>query len=80
MAAGLRGAVAYACAKTFPDDNGHRVAFVKTTMAIVLFTVYLLGGVTECLLSVLKIDMDVDEERYTEEQRSVLNMGLLYKI
>lgn len=72
---GLRGAVAYACAKSFPDDNGNRTPFVITTMAIVLVTVFVLGGSTEIALRALNIDMHVDEEQYMEEQeRYIHNM------
>eukprot|EP00565_Helicotheca_tamesis_P007829 CAMPEP_0185741564 /NCGR_PEP_ID=MMETSP1171-20130828/39027_1 /TAXON_ID=374046 /ORGANISM="Helicotheca tamensis, Strain CCMP826" /LENGTH=141 /DNA_ID=CAMNT_0028413543 /DNA_START=658 /DNA_END=1083 /DNA_ORIENTATION=- len=49
-------------------------------MAIVLFTVYLMGGATEWLLNLLKIDMDVCEDEYTENQGSLLNIRLLDKI
>lgn len=62
--AGLRGAVAYACVKSFPDTFGHQMQFMATTMAIVLMTVFLLGGTTEMVLSLLKIEVDVDEDQY----------------
>jgi len=61
---GLRGAVAYACAKTFPDANGHRTAFCISTMVIVLVTVCLFGGTTEILLDALRIDLGIDEDEY----------------
>ena len=61
---GLRGAVAYACVRTFPDTLGHQKDFTMTTMAIVLITVFLLGGTTEMTLNFLKIDVGVDEETY----------------
>jgi len=64
---GLRGAVAYACAKTFPNAYGNRPAIVFTTMAIVLFTVFTFGCTTDCALNALKIEMNVDEEKYMEE-------------
>lgn len=65
--AGLRGAVAYACVRSFPNTFGHRTEFVMTTMAIVLVTVFMLGGTTEVALNCLKIDMKVDEEEYMDE-------------
>ena len=64
---GLRGAVAYACVRTFPDDFGHRKDFTMTTMAIVLMTVYVLGGTTEFVLSFLKINVGVDEDTYMRQ-------------
>jgi len=63
---GLRGAVAYACAKKFPNNFGNQTPFVITTMVIVLVTVFFLGGTTELTLNALSIDMDVDEEKYLD--------------
>ena len=62
---GLRGAVAYACVRSFPDTFQHQTEFVVVTMAIVLVTVFFLGGTTELMLKFLKIDMNVDEDKYT---------------
>lgn len=61
---GLRGAVAYACAKSFPDTFGHSQDFMATTMALVLITVFVFGGTTELVLKLLKIEVDVDEDSY----------------
>jgi len=61
---GLRGAVAYACAKSFPNNLNHRKDFVITTIVIVLVTVFLFGGTTEIALRLLRIDINVDEEKY----------------
>jgi len=74
---GLRGAVAYACAKTFPNSFGNRMSFIITTMVIVLVTVFLLGGATEVALNVLNIDMGVDEDEYTRAEGERLNFGIL---
>jgi hypothetical protein len=63
---GLRGAVAYACVRTFPDTLGHQKDFAMTTMAVVLITVFLLGSTTELALSCFKIDVDVDEKKYMQ--------------
>eukprot|EP00536_Pseudo-nitzschia_multiseries_P011202 jgi/Psemu1/205211/e_gw1.370.73.1 len=63
---GLRGAVAYACVRTFPDDLGHRKDFAMTTMAIILITVFGLGLTTECALSWFDIDVGVDEKKYMQ--------------
>jgi NhaP-type Na+/H+ or K+/H+ antiporter len=63
---GLRGAVAYACVRSFPDTFGHRREFVVTTMCIILVTVFALGSTTGAMLNLLQIDMGVDEDRYME--------------
>lgn len=63
---GLRGAVAYACVRTFPVTFGHRRQFVVATMSIVLVTVFLMGGATEAALWVLKINTNVDEDHYMQ--------------
>ncbi|KAL3912607.1 MAG: hypothetical protein SGILL_006815, partial [Bacillariaceae sp.] len=63
---GLRGAVAYACVRTFPDNLGHQKDFAMTTMAVVLITVFLLGTTTELALSWFKIDVGVDEKKYMQ--------------
>ena len=68
--AGLRGAVAYACARDFPDENGHREEFVAATMIIVLFTILVMGGATEPLMDRLQIDTNVDPAEYMREWRS----------
>lgn len=67
---GLRGAVAYACVRQFPNVFGHKAEFVVATMAIVLLTVFCLGGTTEIVLNRLKIDMNVNEDEYMEEVTS----------
>jgi NhaP-type Na+/H+ or K+/H+ antiporter len=63
---GLRGAVAYACVRSFPDTFGHANEFTVTTMVIVLVTVFCLGSTTECALSILHIEQNVDEDLYME--------------
>jgi NhaP-type Na+/H+ or K+/H+ antiporter len=62
--AGLRGAVAYACVREFPDVYGHDDEFTAATMFIVLFTIIVMGGLTEFMLEICHIDMNVDEEEY----------------
>ena len=75
---GLRGAVAYACSRTFPDTFGNATEFVVATMVIVLVTVFVLGGSTSGMLCLLRIDMHVEESKYLEstawypEQSSLL--------
>jgi len=65
--AGLRGAVAYACVRKFPNLYGHADEFTATTMVIVLVSLIVMGGLTESVLRALNIQMDVDEERYMKE-------------
>lgn len=62
--AGLRGAVAYACAREFPDVYGHRDEFIAATMVIVIITIVLMGGLTESLMDFLGIRMNVDNDEY----------------
>eukprot|EP00548_Thalassiothrix_antarctica_P003060 CAMPEP_0194147184 /NCGR_PEP_ID=MMETSP0152-20130528/22572_1 /TAXON_ID=1049557 /ORGANISM="Thalassiothrix antarctica, Strain L6-D1" /LENGTH=546 /DNA_ID=CAMNT_0038847893 /DNA_START=187 /DNA_END=1827 /DNA_ORIENTATION=+ len=62
--AGLRGAVAYACAKNFPNVYGHENDIVTSTMVIVLINVLVMGGFTEVLLEFLDIRMGVDQGEY----------------
>jgi solute carrier family 9 (sodium/hydrogen exchanger), member 8 len=61
---GLRGAVAYACCRTFPNTFEHQNQFIVATMMIVLTTVFVLGGTTELALNFLSIDMNIDENNY----------------
>jgi sodium/hydrogen exchanger 8 len=76
---GLRGAVAYACVRSFPDIFGHQTEFVVVTMTIVLVTVFFLGGTTELMLNHLKIDMDVDEDKYMDQCPNVhSSSGMLH--
>eukprot|EP00529_Nitzschia_sp_RCC80_P015924 CAMPEP_0113487872 /NCGR_PEP_ID=MMETSP0014_2-20120614/25727_1 /TAXON_ID=2857 /ORGANISM="Nitzschia sp." /LENGTH=684 /DNA_ID=CAMNT_0000381571 /DNA_START=138 /DNA_END=2192 /DNA_ORIENTATION=+ /assembly_acc=CAM_ASM_000159 len=67
--AGLRGAVAYACARDFPDLYGNKDEVVAATMVIVLVTIIVMGGFCEKLLGLLNIKMDVNEKRYMKEWR-----------
>jgi len=76
---GLRGAVAYACAKTFPNVYGKRSDFVSTTTAIVFFTVFTFGCTTEWALKKLGIEMNCDEELYMEKNKTVDKMNHINK-
>ena len=69
--AGLRGAVAYACAREFPNVYGHNDEFTFTTIIIVLIMIILMGGGTEPLLNRLDIRMNVDEKLYMQHWRKV---------
>jgi len=77
--AGLRGAVAFACATLFPDKFGHRKEVIVTTMVIVLTTVFLMGGLTSPMLKYLHIDLNVDIDRYQPpEIKSKVARALLW--
>lgn len=67
--AGLRGAVAYSCARDFPNLYGHNDEFTATTMVIVFVTIVIMGGGTEPLLEYLQITMNVDEKEYMKAWR-----------
>lgn len=67
--AGLRGAVAYACVRKFPNIFGHADEFTAATMVIVLISIIVMGGATESLLRALNIEMNVDEEEYMKDWR-----------
>ena len=62
--AGLRGAVAYACAREFPDVNGNKNAFIAATMVIVLVTIVFMGGACESVMEALDIRMGIDHDEY----------------
>ncbi|KAL7581310.1 hypothetical protein ACA910_006074 [Epithemia clementina (nom. ined.)] len=64
---GLRGAVAYACVRSFPNTFGHADEFTMTTMIVVLVSVFGLGSTTECMLNLLHIPMNVDEDSIREQ-------------
>jgi NhaP-type Na+/H+ or K+/H+ antiporter len=68
--AGLRGAVAYACAREFPNLFGHNDEFTAATMAIVLVTIIFMGGGIKPLLDYLKIRTNVDDKEYMKEWRT----------
>jgi len=74
---GLRGAVAYACAKTFPNAYGNRAQFVSATMSIVLFTVFIFGCTTDFALKALDIEVDCDEEEYMDENDTADKMNYI---
>lgn len=57
---GLRGAIAYALSTQFPGQYGDNIA--SLTMAVVLLTIWFMGGATETLLRCLGIAMGVGAE------------------
>jgi NhaP-type Na+/H+ or K+/H+ antiporter len=65
--AGLRGAVAYACVRKFPNLYGHADEFTAAVIVIVLVSIVFMGGGTETLLRSLQIDMNVDVDSYMKE-------------
>eukprot|EP00934_Nitzschia_sp_Nitz4_P009248 Nitzschia sp. Nitz4//scaffold22_size323478//285509//289544//NITZ4_000585-RA/size323478-processed-gene-0.425-mRNA-1//1//CDS//3329543171//9238//frame0 len=64
---GLRGAVSYACARTYPEESQYKLDFTVATMALVVITVFILGGTTELALNTLNINVGVDEDQYMKE-------------
>jgi hypothetical protein len=78
---GLRGAVAYACVRSFPNTFHHAQIFTVTTMCIVLITVFGLGSTTELALNWLGIEMNIDEGLYMEAwHQEQSEDGLLIRI
>jgi sodium/hydrogen exchanger 3 len=68
--AGLRGAVAYALANIFPDDNGNKKLVLATTTVIIVATVFLLGGSTETIIQHLEIPTQVDASQYASAAKA----------
>ncbi|VEU33583.1 unnamed protein product [Pseudo-nitzschia multistriata] len=68
--AGLRGAVAYACARDFPDVYGNKDEVVAATMVIVFFSIIIMGACCESFLIALNIRMGVDNNEYMREWRN----------
>jgi len=58
--AGLRGAIAYALAITFPSH--HRDVIISATSFVVLFTVFVLGGSTVPMLRFLDVRRGIEED------------------
>lgn len=59
---GLRGAVAYASANIFPDVTHNKSEVVATTTAVILYTIFIHGGLTVKALDVLGIETGVDDQ------------------
>jgi len=70
---GLRGAIAYALSTQFPGKYGDVIA--SLTMALVLSTIWVLGGATEPLLQCLGIAMGVGA-RHAELEDDEENHGV----
>lgn len=83
--AGLRGAVAFAVAWDFPDDNSHRDHVINATALVIFFTVFVLGGTTVPVLKVLGIKTGVhvaESQRKRVENASAKNslLGCLRRL
>ena len=57
--AGLRGAVAFAAATVFPDENGNAGKVLTTTMGIVIAFTFVAAPLTMPLIKLLKMRMNV---------------------
>lgn len=57
--AGLRGAIAFAVAFDFSNDNGNRSLVISTTCFVILFTVLVQGGTTQCVLTMSGVETGV---------------------
>ena len=55
---GLRGAVAFSCAHTFPNAHDHRTLFATTTIVLIIVSMYVLGALTVPVLTALGIPRD----------------------
>ena len=64
---GLRGAVAYACARGYPDKYGNQHEFIAATAVIVVLTIVVMGGMMGPLLQYLGIRTGVSEDEYMKE-------------
>ena len=77
---GLRGAVAYACVRSFPATFHHNDEFTVTTMIIVLITVFGLGSTTEAMLHCLQIEMNVTDDDEDDDNDNNTDRRLRYNI
>lgn len=59
-AAGIRGAMAFVCAKGFPDTKGNQAVVETTTMMVVLATLFGFGTTTIPILEYLGIQVRAD--------------------
>jgi sodium/hydrogen exchanger 8 len=66
--AGLRGAIAFALALTFPSHNIHIV--LNTTMWVILFTIFVMGGTCVPMLRMLNVDMGVKSNEVGDSKLS----------
>lgn len=81
---GLRGAIAFAVAFGFPNDNGNRSVVISTVCFVILFTVLVQGGTSRLALSRLDIKTNCEPEsksdlkkKEAQIQKSAFRMRLL---
>ena len=67
--AGLRGAIAFAVAFGFPNDNSNRSLVISTVCFVILFTVLVQGGTTRMTLSKMGIQTGVEPETKKDLKR-----------
>ncbi|KAK8397715.1 hypothetical protein O3P69_004478 [Scylla paramamosain] len=68
---GLRGAIAYALALHLEFSDEKRHVIVTTTLIIVLFTIFILGGSTMPLIKYLKADKQQKNRRIKERDKEL---------
>lgn len=69
--AGLRGAIAFAVAYDFPDDNGNRSLVISTTCFVILFTVFVQGSTTRFVMKKMNIETGCDGETTSEKRKDI---------
>lgn len=66
--AGLRGAIAFALALKFPSQHIHVV--INTTMWVILFTIFVMGGSCVSMLQAMDVTMGVDSNDVSGVKKS----------
>ncbi|CAE7539301.1 SLC9A8, partial [Symbiodinium microadriaticum] len=76
---GLRGAVAYASANIYPENerSSHRSEIVATTTCVVLATLFVNGGLTVQMCEWLAIETGVDVAAMTAKMRKIETSAFL---
>lgn len=64
----MRGAIAFALALDFPSQNKHVI--LNTTMWVILFTIFVLGGTCTSALGMLNIEMGVESRDVQDSKTS----------
>lgn len=64
--AGLRGAVAFALAYIFPNEEGNRQLVLCTTAFVIVITIIVMGGLTEPLIHLVGVKTGVDKDEYIQ--------------
>lgn len=76
---GLRGAVAYASANIFPDTTDHKSEIVATTTAVILYTIFVHGGLTIKMCDYLGIETGVDDQAVVAALPKVCTHGYIIR-